>query len=304
MTEINLDLNLLKVLDVLLKEQNVTRAAGRLNLTQSAVSSALKRLRLALHDDLLVLVGRGMQLTPRAEALRPKISLLMAQIHETIAQDSFDHTTSDRRFIIASADYTNLVLIPTLLRIMEREAPLTRLQVLDLADRTIPDLHLGKIDAIIAPRSHLLSEGLRSRSLFKERLVCIAAKTHPQIKGRLDLATFRKLPHVRYQPGRDASISAEAMQMKKLRVEIPVLMTCPSFTSLPFLVGATSAIALVQERLALKFQNLAKLQLLAPPIRTDVLDIALFWAPNQNSDAAHGWFRDVLARAAQDIQAK
>lgn len=297
----NLDLNLLIVLDILLKEQNVTRAAGRLNLTQSAVSSALKRLRLAFDDDLLVLVGRRMQMTPRAEMLKPRISALIAQIDATVAPDKFDPELSDHRFVIASADYMTVTLVPALLKLMQKEAPSMRLQVLDLADRTMPDMLLGKIDVIIAPRSRLFSEGLQSRTLFKEKLVCIAARRHPTIKGTIDITTFRKLPHVRYQPGREAAVSAEAMQLKRQRVEPSVLLTCPSFAALPFLVGATSAIALVQERLARRFQNVAGLQIMPPPVKTEILDIALFWASNRNSDVAHIWFRDAIARVSQKI---
>ncbi|MFA7637729.1 MAG: LysR family transcriptional regulator [Parvibaculum sp.] len=296
-----LDLNLLVVLDVLLKEQNVTRAAAKLNLTQSAVSSALKRLRLALNDELLVLVGRRMQLTPRAETLRPRVVALMSQIDETIAQDEFDPATSNRRFVIASADYSTLTIVPSLLGLMGSEAPHMRLQILDLTDRTMPEMHLGRIDAIIAPRSPLLSEGLRSRTLFKERLVCITARNHPEVRGNIDLATFRRLPQVRYQPGRDVTASGEALQLKKQRIEFESLVTCPSFVALPFLVGATNAIALLQERLALRFLKPAKLQILPPPIRTDPLDITLFWTPNQNSDMAHRWLRDAIHRVSQKI---
>lgn len=301
MTPKDLDLNLLFVLDVLLREQHVTRAAGRLNLTQSAVSSALKRLRIAFDDDLLVLVGRKMQLTPRAEALKPKITGLITQIEQTIAEDKFDPRKSDHRFVIASADYTTFTLLPPLLKLMEQEAPGMRIQVFDISDHTMSDMLLGKIDAIIAPRSRLFGEGLRSRTLFKEKLVCIAARRHPAIKGSIDLATFQKFPHVRYQPGREISVSAEAMQLKKQRVESSTLLTCPSFAALPFLVGATSALALVQERLARQFQHAARLQILPPPVRTETLHISLFWAPSQNSDPAHIWLRDAIARAGQVV---
>lgn len=295
----NLDLNLLRVLDVLLKEQNVTRAAAKLNLTQSAVSSALKRLRHAFGDDLLVLVGRQMQLTPRAVSLRPGIAAIIARIEEAISPEEFDPGRSERNFVIASADYTTLTLVPELLALMRREAPGMRLKVLDLGERTMPELGAGRIDCIVAPRSALSNAGLRSRSLFSERLVCIAARGHDDIKGRIDSATFRRLPHVLYQPGRYSAVSAAALQLRKRRLDVDVLATCPSFASLAFLVGATDAIALLQERLARKFEMPARLQILPPPLKTEPLDIALFWAANQNSEAAHKWMRDAISRAGR-----
>lgn len=298
----DIDLNLLRVLDILLKEQSVTRAAAKLNLTQSAVSSSLKRLRVAFGDELLVLVGRRMQLTPRAEALRPRIADVITQIEDVISSEVFEPARSERNFVIASADYTMLTLVPALLAFIRREAPGIRIKVLDLGERTMPELAAGRIDVIIAPRAALANTGLRSRSLFSERLVCIAARGHPAvIKGRIDSTAFRNLPHVLYQPGRDTSASAAATQLRKQRVGIDVLATCPSFASLAFLVGATDAIALLQERLARIFQKPAKLQILPSPIKTEPLDIALFWAANQNSDPAHKWMREAISEASHAI---
>jgi len=297
----DIDLNLLRVLDVLLKEQNVTRAAAKLNLTQSAASSSLKRLRVAFGDELLVLVGRQMHLTPRAEALRPSVAAIIAQIEDVISPEAFEPTRSERNFVIASADYTTLTLVPALLALIRREAPGMRIKVLDLGERTMPELAAGRIDAIVAPRSALSSAGLRSRSLFSERLVCVAARRHRAIKGRIDSAAFRSLPHVLYQPGRDTSVSAAAMQLRKQRIDVDVLATCPSFASLAFMVGATDAIALLQERLAQKFEKPAQLQILPPPVKTEPLDIALFWTANQNSDPAHKWMRAAIAKAGHAI---
>lgn len=301
MTLRNLDLNLLKTLDALLTEQNVTRAGRRLGLTQSATSSALKRLRVMFDDDLLVMVGRVMQPTPRAELLRPQITKLLDQIVDVVQPAAFNPKTSTRHFVIASADYATLILMPSFLRLLETEAPHMRLHIVELGSQTLPHINDGKLDCIIAPRTALGKAGLQTRSLFKEQLVCVASKTHPDIRGKIDKATFRRMLHARYQPDQDIIVSNEAHQLDKKKVHSEPSITCPSFVSLPFLVGASNSIALIQERLAVHLKDAAGLQIVRSPIRTDAIDITLFWTARQNSDIAHTWMRNAISRVSKLI---
>lgn len=297
-----LDLNLLVVLDVLLREQNVTRAAVHLNITQSAVSSALKRLRLALDDELLVLVGRKMQMTPRAQALKPKIAALIAQIEQTVAREAFDPFVARDRFVLGTADYATFVLMPAILKLLERAAPNVRLELVDLTEHCVDDMLAGKIDAIIAPRSYIPVEGLRSRTLFQEELVCVAALDHPAIiDGRIDLAAFKAAAHVRYQPGPNFEDGQSNLVQVRRQPDPSTILTCSSFAALTFMVGETSALAMVQERLARRFEVVAGLRILPAPMPTETLDIALFWAPNRNSDDAHVWFREIVAAASKGL---
>ncbi len=297
-----LDLNLLVVLDALLREQNVTRAAVQLNITQSAASSALKRLRTALGDELLVLVGRQMQMTPRAEALKPKIAALIAQIERTVARDAFDPAVATDRFMLGTADYAAFVLMPAILKILERDAPHVRLELVDLTEHCVGDMLAGKLDAIIAPRSYVPVEGLRARTLFQEELVCIAARGHPAIvDGRIGPQAFKAAAHVRYQPGPTLDGDQNSLLQPRRQTASSTVLTCSSFAALTFMVGETSALAMVQERLARRFEDLAGLEVLPPPTPAATLDIALFWAPNRNSDDAHAWFREVVALAAKGI---
>ena len=297
----NMDLNLLKTLDVLLEEQSVTNASVRLGLSQPATSSALGRLRVMFEDELLVLVGRKMYMTPRAETLQPQIRTLLSQIEATLTPEHFDPATSERHFTFASADYISLVLLPPLLKHLEKVAPKMRIQVIDLSKGSVSDAIQGKIDGLISPRDALPRDGLQSRTLFQERLVCIARRGHPEIDGKIDLTTFQRLLHARYQTEREVSLSSEARQLKSKRINSTPLITCPSFLALPFLVSATDAIALVQERLALQFQKPARLQIVTPPLKTDPLDLCLFWTARQNTDAPHKWLRDAMSHIARKI---
>ena len=111
-----LDLNLLVALDALLTERSITKASERLNLSQSATSNALARLREYFDDELLVQVGRRMEPTPRAEGLRDAVRDVLVRVDATIAiQPEFDPSKSDRIFRIFVSDYTQMVFAPHLL---------------------------------------------------------------------------------------------------------------------------------------------------------------------------------------------
>jgi DNA-binding transcriptional LysR family regulator len=295
-----LDLNLLVVLDALLEEGNVTRAAKRLGLGQSATSSALKRLRAALGDELLVLSGRQMHLTMRSRDLKPKIHSLLGQIEAALAASAFDPSVSRRKFVIAGADYVTVTLLPRFLARVQAAAPHMRFEIIELSTSTVEALGLGGIDAVILPRVDAAPGNLFARSLFRERIVCIAAKKHPRIRGSLDLETFHAERRAAFQTGR-SFMSVGEQQLLEIRDGSPPVVTCPSFLALLSVVGATDMVAIVQERLARAFQKQARLQVLEPPFATRALDVSLFWAGIHNSDPAHRWFREQLAETARSI---
>ncbi|WP_313110729.1 LysR family transcriptional regulator, partial [Stutzerimonas nitrititolerans] len=144
----NFDLNLLRVLDALLRERNVSRAAQRLSLSQPAVSNALNRLRELLDDPLLVRVGRAMQPTPRALSLEAPIRDALQQIEHTLnAGDFFDPATSRQRFAIAVTDYVELICMPPLMAHLARVAPGIQLAIEHLSP-TLPieALDNGELD--------------------------------------------------------------------------------------------------------------------------------------------------------------
>src|SRR5689334_10634989 len=125
----NLDLNLLRVLDVLLEERSVTRTGARLGLTQSAVSHALNRLRYMLDDELFVRGPSGMQPTPRATEMGPQVHAALNQLHAALEPADFAPTTSDRRFTVMAGAYACAILVPPLVSRMAAEAPMAELVI-------------------------------------------------------------------------------------------------------------------------------------------------------------------------------
>src|SRR3954453_7736897 len=119
----NLDLNLLRVFDVLLEERSVTRTGVRLGLTQSAVSHALNRLRYMLGDELFVRGPAGMQPTPRAVEMGPQVHAALNQLQAALGPADFDPASSERRFAVIPGAYAGEILAPPVAGRMAELAP-------------------------------------------------------------------------------------------------------------------------------------------------------------------------------------
>jgi len=173
------DLNLLIAFELLLEERNVTRAAQRANLTQSAMSAALGRLRLAMNDELLVPHGRKMIATPHALALAPMVSEAVRNLRVLISgATAFDPASSDRRFEIGASDYISTVLLAPLLPKLKREAPGVELSIQLPTHHTSALLEDGRLDFQITPEQ-FLSPDHPSELLFEERHVVVGWRENP-----------------------------------------------------------------------------------------------------------------------------
>src|SRR5487761_2550196 len=203
----SLDLNLLVALRALLEERHVSRAAGRVGLTQPATSNALGRLRRLFDDQLLVRTPNGMQLTPRALALAGPLEAALEHLESALGGEGFVPGASRRSFTIAMADYTALVVLPPLKRQLARTAPgidlvivnSIRAQGIALVDRGEADLAIGLLPE---PPAHL-----RTQILYRDRLVCIARDGHPALRRPMTLDRYVNLAHVLVRaPGDQRSV--------------------------------------------------------------------------------------------------
>ncbi|HHQ4535114.1 TPA: LysR family transcriptional regulator, partial [Aeromonas veronii] len=172
-----LDLNLLAVFDMLMQERNVTCAAERLHLSQSTVSHALGRLRVALDDPLFVMSRREMMPTERAKALAGPVRQALAMLEQGLRQaKGFDPATARRIFRIATPGSVEHGLVPVLVERLHRQAPHCRLEVCELADSNYErELEKGELDLVIgfAGANHL-SPRLWREEWFNNPLVCLS----------------------------------------------------------------------------------------------------------------------------------
>ncbi len=293
------DLNLLRVLDVLLAERHVTRAAARLGLTQSTASHALARLRAQLGDPLLVRGPRGALVpTARAEALAPVVTRALGELAAIWRGGAFEPATAARTFHIAAGDFAELVLLPALVTRLARLAPRVELFMRPVPDDIVGALAAGAIDVALAPaRPRDLSAGCFQRHLFDETFTCAMRAEHPATRGRLTLERFCQLDHLLIAPRGTAGgpvDDALAALGRRRRVAVAV----PHFLVAPLVLAATDLIATIPRRVALAFEPSLGLALRPPPVEVPGFSVHALWHERTAADPAQRWLRDQLVAVA------
>jgi DNA-binding transcriptional LysR family regulator len=218
-----LDLNLLVVLQAVLAERNVTRAARRVGLSQSAASHALARLRQVLLDPLLVRSGRRLDLTPRAVALLPALERGLLELSSAVTgEPRFDPRTARRSFTMSMADYGQAVLLPPVLARLRAQAPGFDLAVVAFPN-TLELMDTGKVDLALLTKMSLPS-GYTSRRLFNDGFVCMVRQGHRAVTGpRLSLRQYPALDHLVVAPaGSPGSVVDDELDRRGLTRRIAV----------------------------------------------------------------------------------
>jgi DNA-binding transcriptional LysR family regulator len=295
----SLDLNLLLVLEALLEERNVTRAAARVGLSQPATSSALSRLRAALRDPLFRRTAAGMSPTPRAMELAGPVRMALAQIRSALSESpGFVPSASARSFRIGMTDYAEYVFLGHLLSQISRDAPEVQILVRRLDRIFIPpesDLQDASLDAAIGffPNVNTLAPVTRSLDLYSEKNVCIARNGHPILRGSLTLRRFAAAGHVgvfyrnEVRGLVDSALASHGLR-RKLRA------TTPHFLSAAKVVAESNLIAVVPAGLAARFRKLLPLDVRNVPLHLPPLHMRLLWHERVTSDAGHQWLRTLI----------
>lgn len=204
MSFLTLDLNLLRVFDAVMTEQNLTRAANRLAMTQPAVSNAVKRLRDALGDELLIRTAHGVKPTARAESLWPAVRRALADLEEAVAPRSFELAKANATFRMAMADATAALLLPPLVRLIESEAPGIDIRMVPLTTREPRpmllrgdiDIAIGFFPGVVAQLQGSTETPVRHERLYAGHYVCVMRKNHPLADKELTLDRYCDANHL------------------------------------------------------------------------------------------------------------
>jgi len=289
-----IDANLVVALDALLKERNVTRAAKRLGLGQSATSHALARLRRLFDDALLVKAGRELVLTDRAAALLGPCSSAVSELQRLFAEPTpFDPRTARRKFRIASTDNLELYVLPRLSAILSKEAPFVDLRFRQLNADWPTALQQGELELKLG-RSDKVPAGLRSEDLFRDRIVCVARRGHPMGR-RLSLRQYAALSHILVAPGgAERGFIDDVLEAAGL--ERRVAITVQHFLPALFAVAASDSVLTVPSRLLAAVPGL-RLRSVPLPVRTTDYTLSQVWSERYDRDEGHRWLRQVVRRS-------
>lgn len=294
-----IDLNLLPVLDALLGEAHVTRAARRVGLSQSAMSHALTRLRAVLGDPLLVRAGRGMALTPKARAIAEPLARALAALERTLGPRApFDPSAAVRELRVAAIDFAQLVLLPPLVLALAAEAPGITLAVVPAAEPLERALGDGAVDLAIGLERE--APGLTRRRLLDERFVCVVRAAHPSGGRKLSLAQFTRHPHVMVSPrGRAAGAVDAALRPRGATRRIT--LTVPHTLAAALVVERSDAILTVAERVARVALAGLDLRVVESPVEVAPFSVSMFWHPRHDADPTHVFLRERLAHVVREV---
>jgi DNA-binding transcriptional LysR family regulator len=288
------DLNLLKVLDMLMTERSVTRAGKRLGRSQPAVSNSLHRLRHLLGDDLLVRSADGLVLTPRAEALRHSVRDILLRADDCLFQgEAFDPAKMTGVYRISMPDRLTLAVVPPLLNRLRRLAPsidlhvvtADRQQALELLEADRTELALGWFDEM--PRHH------HSESLKDEPFYCVFRRGHPLTKSKFTIDAVLSFPHLVVSTGGRSRAVFDEFLLRHGRKR-HALVTMSNFIVVPHLLAGTDMIGVFTQLASEVLVKPSKLMKRPVPLDVGNLSTDMIWHVRKDKDKKNFWLRQQI----------
>lgn len=292
-----LDLNLLAMLDTVLAERSVARAARRLHVTPSAVSNGLARLRSVLGDPLITRKGRGIVATPRAAELGPALARVMSELERLVTTVPFDAASCTRTFTLAMADTGQLAWLPRISSRLVETMPKAQLRVVGIDSLiSLGDLGAGEVDLHVGVRAN--GPGIHAEVLFDEPTLLVARAGNPECVGKLSRQRLGRLRHVSVEmaPGRGLRDPLRA-PYARAGIERQIQLTVPSFIAAAAVVAETDLVTTLPASLFAARARLWKLTKVAGPVPVHAVGMALCWHERTHSDPAASAFRDVVRGA-------
>lgn len=296
-----LDLNLLVVLDVLLTEQNITRAGERLHLSQPATSAALARLREYFHDDLLTQIGRKMVRTPVGDGLALPIRELLIQMRSTLENRAlFKPADSNRKFSLIVSDYVGTVLMPEVSRRINQAAPLCSIEMFPPHNAPAEQIERGEIDLLLLPDLQITTDH-PSVSLFQDEFVGVMCRNNPLDEQSFSFERYKQMKHVLVRWGERRVPTVDEWFLHKFDVERRFDVITNTFNSVPSYLIGTERLATMHRRLAERWVTYLPLKLLPLPWSAPRLTIGMQWNKYQEHDPGLTWLRSLITETADVI---
>ena len=289
-----LDLNLLLVFHEVFRERQISNAAKRLKVTQSAVSNALARLRRTTGDELFVRTLEGMQPTPYAQRMAEPVAAALAQIEQAFQPDApFDPAHSRRRFTLAMTDVGELYFMPLLAAACAERAPgvdiaSVRAGQVDLR----AELEAGRVDAAIGAFEDAPAV-LYQRRLFRQSHVCMFRRGHPLGEGELTLERLIKARHL-LVTAMESPYDKINEALGQAGIALGTATSVPHFAAVPYILGTTELVATVPQKLAERAAAPFGLQYVDSPLALTPLQTNVFWHRRYNQDEGNRWLRALI----------
>jgi DNA-binding transcriptional LysR family regulator len=306
-----IDLNLLLILQVLLEENSVTRAANRLHVSPSALSKSLTRLRNSLEDPLFTRTAHGIKPTAHALQLKEKLPNLLQSLYQLTLAPSFDPINSDRHFSISMVESAYATLLPYYIGPLLTQAPNIRLNAFGWMQNSMKDLQKGKVDFGITGRdltegSRLqvdkLPEGIKCKTLFNDKQICLVHEHHPILKiveqGEWNLESYLNQNHVQVRcEGNewwtlDYYLAAQNMQRN-------IISTLPDFYGAASVCAYSDLIFTLPSSFVPHAQKLYPLKQIPLPFDFVPMAYVLLWHERNTDEPGHKWIREMICNSVE-----
>lgn len=305
-----LDLNLLRVFDAVMAERNITRAADLLAMTQPAVSNALRRLRDSVGEPLFTRAAYGVRPTPRAEALWPVVQQSLDALRAELAPERYDPQAQEHAFQISMADATSALLLPPLLREVQRLRARATVRVLPLAtrdpsetlERAQADMAVGHFPDLLLRMERAAALGepglLRSERLYRSEYVCVMRRDHPLAQQALTLEAYCSAEHLLVSfSGRGQGLVDEALAALGRRRRL--VLTVNQFFTAGQVVSQTDLLTVLPRTFLSVTGVTDQLAVRELPVPLAPLQVHLLWHRRHDRHPAQRWMRELLAGQAR-----
>ncbi len=306
------DLNLLVYLDVLLHEQNVSRAAEQLGITQPAMSNGLKRLRDLFNDPLLIRSSDGMKPTERALEIQPKIRQILAETVEMLEpKQEFKPFQSKRVFRVMVSDYAEATLIPPLIKQIRSEAPNIILDFLTPSDVSYHDMEMGKVDMAIN-RFNEIPGSFHQSVIWKDSFSCLINHRNP-IVHNFNLKTYLEAQHIwvsktgmgvgfGVNPEKSGGLGWIDQALARIGKRRKITIFTRHYQMPALLAQNNDLIATLPTRIAKMQAENPKLIIREPPFYIPEFELIMAWSPLLHHNAAHQWLRRLVLYVAERLR--
>ena len=300
-----IDLHLIRVLNTVLTERSVSRAAIRLGMYQPAVSAALKRLRVLAGDPILVRSGAGM--VPTDAGLRmvePSASILRAAGMLFSDARGFEPATAEVTFRVAASDYLDPLFLPQLVAQLKALAPRCHIEIQPLSADSDYRSHLaqGQVDIVIGNWTSP-PDDLHMGRLFGDEVVCLVAKAHPAVRrGWADAAAWLEAEHIApgaTHPGAKGVIDEHLASLGLAR---NITVRCPHFSLMPAMVASSLLVMTTGRQYCERFVNVLPVRILPCPIDFPRMMYYQLWHERSHASSAAKWLRERVRSVASALR--
>ncbi len=299
-----IDLHLIRVLNTVLTERSVSRAAIKLGMYQPAVSAALKRLRVLAGDPILVRSGSGMVPTDAGlRMIEPSASILRAAGMLFSDARGFDPATAETTFRLAASDYMDPLFLPQLVAQIKALAPRSHIEIQPLSAESDYRSHLAKGDAdLVIGNWSAPSDELHMARLFGDEVVCLVAKDHPAVRRGWDAAGWLAAEHIApaaMHPGAKGVIDEHLDSLGMVR---NITVRCPHFGLMPSMVASSLLVMTTGRQYCERFAGILPVKILPSPIEFPRMMYYQLWHERTHASNASKWLRERVKSVAATLR--